>query len=44
MAGRWASAGWMILQFFIRRLTGMLLTLWLVSIVAFVVIQLPPGD
>jgi peptide/nickel transport system permease protein len=31
-------------RFISQRLLGMALTLWLVSIVAFVVIQLPPGD
>ena len=33
-----------MLRFVSQRLLGMALTLWLVSIVAFVVIQLPPGD
>ncbi len=33
-----------MLRFLSHRLLGMALTLWLVSIVAFVVIQLPPGD
>lgn len=33
-----------MLRFLTQRLLGMALTLWLVSIVAFVVIQLPPGD
>jgi peptide/nickel transport system permease protein len=33
-----------MLRFVSQRLIGMALTLWLVSIVAFVVIQLPPGD
>jgi peptide/nickel transport system permease protein len=33
-----------VLKFVIKRLLGMALTLWLVSIVAFAVIQAPPGD
>ena len=33
-----------MLRFVAQRLLGMAVTLWLVSIVAFVVIQLPPGD
>ncbi len=33
-----------MLRFLLQRLLGMAVTLWLVSVVAFVVIQLPPGD
>jgi peptide/nickel transport system permease protein len=33
-----------MLRFVLHRLLGMAVTLWLVSVVAFVVIQLPPGD
>ncbi len=43
-AGSWLDTSRSVLTFVVRRLFGMLLTLWLVSIVAFVVIQLPPGD
>ncbi len=33
-----------MLYYFLRRLIYMVITLWAVSVVAFVVIQLPPGD
>lgn len=33
-----------MLSFFIRRLIAMVLTIWGVSVVAFAIIQLPPGD
>jgi len=33
-----------MLYYFLRRLIYMVITLWMVSIVAFVIIQLPPGD
>ena len=33
-----------MLYYFLRRLIYMFITLWVVSVVAFVIIQLPPGD
>ena len=33
-----------MLYYFLRRLIYMFITLWMVSVVAFVIIQLPPGD
>ena len=33
-----------MLYYFLRRLIYMVITLWMVSVVAFVIIQLPPGD
>lgn len=33
-----------MVRYFVRRLTYMIFTIWVISLIAFVVIQLPPGD